>query len=181
MAAAGPTEVMPESGDVHGVSFRYFDWQPLHRSEKPYEILFDVPSTARRCNFSFVPSTVPETVENVRGREAEFQLDLHGFLLRRHRTEFSDWHDREAVRRRYIPELEAYVKTQVEGADRVVAYDWRVGDIRIQTPPGLLTCFLPPSLRLHTPLTLLSGSLVFLCPSAIQYTSTPMLLRVPTF
>jgi len=117
------------SGDFDNALFRYFDWQPLYHREKPYEILFDIPTDSpngRRCNFSFKLSSNPEKVTSVRGRESEFELDTHGFEYMKHKTDFKEWHDREAIKTKYVPQMEELITRHVPGADMVVAYDWRL-------------------------------------------------------
>jgi hypothetical protein len=121
--------LMTHYHDFDNASFRYFHWQDLYQEEKPYEILFDIPENAedpRRCNFSFKDSTTKEKVESVRGREDVFDLDIHGFAFRKHKTDFVDWHDREAIKKTYVPEIEAFVQQEIPSARKVVAYDWRV-------------------------------------------------------
>lgn len=115
--------------DFLAASFRYFNWQDIYLTEKPYEILFDIPQDAqdpRRCNFSFSDSSIKESVKSVRGRESDFDLDIHGFAFRTHQTQFTAWDDRDAIRKQYVPEMEAFIKTQFPEATKVVAYDWRV-------------------------------------------------------
>jgi hypothetical protein len=121
-------ELPTPHGGFDKATFRYFDWKPEYEKVRPYEVLFDIDPKAGvpRCNFSFVPGSEPEEVTSIRGREQDFSLDKHGFAIGSHKTTFEDWFDREALQKRYIPELEQWLLTQLPDAERVVAYDWRV-------------------------------------------------------
>ncbi len=52
----------------------------------------------------------------------DFSLDRQGFVLLRHDTAVSDFHDPEEVRRIYYPEMERLVKAAT-GASRVLVFD----------------------------------------------------------
>lgn len=63
-----------------------------------------------------------------------FDIDRHGFALRRYETAVTDFFDDDEVRTVYYPEMERLVK-QVTGAAKVVVFDHtiRVGDEKVQT------------------------------------------------
>ena len=112
--------------------FQYLQWQDLYEKEKPFEIFINLPSTVddqRQSNLVFEDGT-PEYVENARDSTTSFDLDVHGFTFKRHRTLFTAWHNRDAVETDYFPDLEQFLKQELPGADRVVFFDWRVGGCR---------------------------------------------------
>lgn len=135
----------------HEARFKYLQWQSLYEIEKPFEILIDIPSTAsdqRRSNLVFGLSSRKQKIQSVRNRETYFRLDTHGFAFRKHETKFTDWTDRDAVEKTYIPEMELLLKREVKGADRVFTYDWRVHFVLIKphpTPPFKASLFSFPS------------------------------------
>lgn len=55
----------------------------------------------------------------------DLSLDRHGFVLTRHDTSVSDFHDPEEVRSLYYPEMERLVKAAT-GASRVLVFDHNV-------------------------------------------------------
>lgn len=110
-------------------TFKFLQWLPLYEKEKPFELLVDLPprcADARRTNIVFKTANSKQRIQSVRGRESEFHLDVHGFALRNHKTPFVNWLSRVEVERLYVPEMERLVQREVEGADRVFTYDWRV-------------------------------------------------------
>jgi hypothetical protein len=109
-------------------TFEYFQWRDIYKTEKPYEILINLPSDKKHLpthNLAF--ETVRNLkVEDVRGHESEFCLDTHGFLWKRHRTTVTDWKSRDAIVNYYLPEMERFIKDHIIDADRVFIFDWRV-------------------------------------------------------
>lgn len=68
----------------------------------------------RRANTSFAEVAI----HDARSRVGELDLDVHGFVLARNRSACPDFHDDEAVRRSYYPEIEHLVR-RLTGAERV--------------------------------------------------------------
>jgi hypothetical protein len=54
-----------------------------------------------------------------------FELDTHGFMLGKHLTAITDFHDKDQVDRLYEREVEEYIK-QATGADHVLARGWMI-------------------------------------------------------
>ena len=109
------------------VTLQFLDWQDLYETEKPFQIFIDVPKDAedpRDTNLVF--KSVDVKFHNVRGQSDEFTLDDHGFMYRQHTTAVSDFTDRKVVVDDYLPEVEALLRKEVEGVDRVFFFDWRV-------------------------------------------------------
>ena len=105
----------------------YIQWDDRFLVEKPYMIISDIPGlpNEKKSNCKFAPDP-EETIRNIRGRESEFTLNDHGFQFVRH--EFSDFDitSTDEVERKYYPEVEAFLKANIEGVDRVVFFDFRV-------------------------------------------------------
>jgi hypothetical protein len=109
-------------------TFSYFQLQPRHEFEKPYEILIDLPEEAKhvpRSNLSFEDAEC--IVEDVRGREADFSLDANGFMWRQSDTRVEDFGDREQIENVYLKEVEEFLRG-ILGNDvrKVKVFDWRV-------------------------------------------------------
>lgn len=119
-------------------TFEFLQWQPSYEEQKPYEIFASLPSFSDdnkakipRSNLVFEPRTVP--VRDVRGREADFTLDAHGFAFLRHATATADLKDRDAVHEQYVPEMERFLRRHLaaEGGSggrdvQTVCFDLRV-------------------------------------------------------
>ncbi|MBR0646017.1 CmcJ/NvfI family oxidoreductase [Plastoroseomonas hellenica] len=94
---------------------------------RPARYVTDPPPGVPRTNIESEPHRV--TIENGRLREHSFTLDAHGFALLRAPTRFADFYDEDAIRDRYLPEVEAVLK-QALVASRVVAFDHNVRNAR---------------------------------------------------
>lgn len=108
--------------------FEYLQWQELFRKEKPFELFLNIPNTAtdaRRTNLAFRAHDF-EDVEDVRGNERTFELDKHGFQFRRHKSQLDNFSNAQAVESSYLKEVEDLVKREVNGADKVTIFEWRV-------------------------------------------------------
>lgn len=120
-------------------SFEYLRWTPLYEKQKPYEVFLplakfgDKKETVPRSNLAF--ETRSTTVQDVRGREASYRLDEHGFQFAKHATAVSNLCDADAVDREYVPEMQAFLADTVlagEGPVRTFCFDVRV---RLPTLP----------------------------------------------
>lgn len=114
----------------------FLQWQKLYEEEKPFQIFINIPEDAedqRTTNLVF--EKVSLQIHDVRGRSNEFSLDTNGFMYRRHTTEITSFSDRQSIDEDYLPEIEALLRQEVEGADRIFFFDWRVCEIYL--PPCL--------------------------------------------
>lgn len=109
-------------------TFSYFNFQPCHKIEKPYEILINLPKNSEsvpRSNFAFKDAEC--AVLDVRGKENDFSLDRNGFTWKKHGTKCDDLKDREVIETKYLPEMEAFIRGNIEGdIKKVHFFDWRV-------------------------------------------------------
>jgi hypothetical protein len=112
----------------------------LKRSaEKPARYRIEPPPGVPRWNGTDDPRAV--TIEDARGREAEFTLDRNGFALLKAPTAVADFYDPEEIKRVYYPEVERLLRDTL-GASRVFVFDHNV---RNATRPGLAV----PSRQVH--------------------------------
>jgi hypothetical protein len=115
---------------VEKAVFQYLNWDDLFLTEKPFEIVIDIPADApdqrqTNCTFSNAPE---ERVESVRDRIDEFYLDTHGFTFVQHKSELEDseWKNRERIEAIYLKECEKILKSNLDRVDRVHFYNWLV-------------------------------------------------------
>ena len=106
---------------------KFLKWIPLYEEEKPFNIFIDIPHDAvdKRAN-NLVFEQHPIDFQDIRGQETAFSLDDNGFTFVRHTTEFHNFEDRCAVEQTYLPEVEQLIRENVEGADKIHVFDWRV-------------------------------------------------------
>lgn len=105
---------------------QFVQWQDLYLKEKAFQIFFDIPADAqdqRKTNLVFKDVEVP--IEDIRGHEKDYELDVHGFTVRQLPPLAGDFSP-AAIESSYIPQIEALLKSSVVGADHVVIFDWRV-------------------------------------------------------
>jgi hypothetical protein len=107
----------------------YLEWQEAYNTEQPYQIFIQLPK-----EYEHLPTTnlvfhegPEEVIHDVRGSEDCYTLDEHGFAFRAHTTEVQDWLDEATIKSQYFAELENLIKREVEGADKVVLFDYQVG------------------------------------------------------
>ena len=111
------------------VSLSFLQWQDLYEVEKPFQVFINIPEDAedqRDTNLVFEHVRLP--VHDVRGCVTDFSLDTNGFIYRQHVTKATNVSTRQAVEQHYLPEVEQLLKREVEGADRIVFFDFRVGE-----------------------------------------------------
>jgi hypothetical protein len=108
-------------------------------SEKPAYYRVDPPAGVSRWNGEDDMRDV--TIEDARGREAEFTLDRNGFQIVKAPTVVADFYDPEEIKRVYYPEVEQLLKDKL-GASRVFVFDHNV---RNATKAGLAV----PSRQVH--------------------------------
>jgi hypothetical protein len=122
------SSLTPPSTPKHETTnLNYFKWDPLFQTEKPYQILMDVPDGCPSSNFEFEAAPA-QTIQDLRGRESEFSLDENAFAVRRHpldRVGMKVW-TRESVEGVYHKEVERILREEVEGMVECVVFDWRV-------------------------------------------------------
>jgi hypothetical protein len=112
----------------------------LKRSaEKPARYRIEPPPGVPRWNGIDDPHEV--TIEDARGREAEFTLDRSGFALVKAPTAVADFYSPDEIERVYYPEFGRLLRETL-GASRVSIFDH---NLRNATRPGLAV----PSRQVH--------------------------------
>lgn len=106
------------------VQLNYIEWQDKFATEKPYEVLSEVPAGFPRTNFSCSPAA-SETIHDIRGREKLFNLQDHGFQIwvHHHTVEFFD---KASVEHKYLPSLDSLLKEVFGARAETYFFDWRV-------------------------------------------------------
>jgi hypothetical protein len=95
--------------------------------EKPFQIFIDIPEDAKDQRTSnLVFETQEVQVYDASVATKQFTLDTTGFMFRKHNTRVLDFTDKFMVEEVYLPEMEALLKQEVEGVDRVFFFDWRI-------------------------------------------------------
>jgi hypothetical protein len=108
-------------------------------AEKPAYYRIEPPAGVPKWNGIDDPRDV--TIEDLRGREAEFTLDRNGFQLLKAPTAVADFYSPDEIKRVYYPEVERQLQDRL-GASRVFVFDHNV---RNATRPGLPV----PSRQVH--------------------------------
>jgi hypothetical protein len=120
---------------VEKTTLQFIQWSDLYTTEKPFQIFIDLPPSAgdaRRTNVVFEQREV--ILQDMRGSESSFSLDRHGFIARHHaRIPGLESPTTSFIETVYLPAVIELLKREVEGADRVVIFDWRVS--RCQKSP----------------------------------------------
>jgi len=117
--------------------FCYFQWEDVHREEKPYYLYIDRPEGVPVANFctKFGPN---EVVHNLRGIENQFNLDDNGFAVR-HQEFCLENINEEAVEKSYLPSLEGLLRELVGQDCEIIWFDWRIRSSdksKTRFPPG---------------------------------------------
>jgi hypothetical protein len=110
----------------------YFEWNDRYEKVKPYVILMEVPEHVPRSNFTVSPGP-EEKIHDMRGHEASFTLDEHGFAVRSHPLPVLNF-DTESVEQHYLPEMEKLLRSEIKDVKEICFFDWRVCSI-----PGVFT------------------------------------------
>lgn len=106
---------------------KYAIWDERFRREKPYTIVSDMPwledSLKTNLTFRYGPE---ERIADVRGHEEEFSLDENGFAYVSHEFPAFDVTDGASIEAMLYPQAEEFLRTKVDGVDRVYLFDHRV-------------------------------------------------------
>ena len=108
-------------------NLNFLRWQKLYEEEKPFQIFINIPEDAedqRVTNLVF--EKISLKIHDVRGQSKDFSLDTNGFMYRQHATKTRNFSNRQSVDEKYLPEIKALLQQEVEGADHIYTFDWRV-------------------------------------------------------
>ncbi|KAL4969859.1 uncharacterized protein BDV14DRAFT_163767 [Aspergillus stella-maris] len=118
----------------------YLEWQPEYKATRPYKISQYVGRRKRKKQAGGSEKTTnlvfreaePETIKDVRGLTGDppFCLDRNGFAYvpcpPPALTKAWEYSDPWRIQKIYLPECEDILKSQVEGADEVMIFDWKI-------------------------------------------------------
>ena len=117
------------------VTLKFLEWQELYEVEKPFQIFINIPNDAEdRRDTNLVFKSVVLQVHDIRESSKDFSLDENGFMYRQHTTKTTSFTDRRTVDQNYLPEIEALLRRELDGVDRVFFFDWRVCNWSILGP-----------------------------------------------
>lgn len=108
-------------------NLNFLQWQKLYEEEKPFQIFINLPEDAedqRTTNLVF--EKISLKIHDVRGHSNDFSLDTNGFMYRQHITKVIDFSNRQSVVESYLSEIKSLLQQEVEGADHIFFFDWRV-------------------------------------------------------
>jgi hypothetical protein len=106
---------------------RYIKPNALYETEKPYYIFSEVPRGFKRGNLDYEEGP-EQLITDIRGREADFSLDEHGFAYQTWVAPSINWRDEDEISSNYIPNVKELLSTLLDG--RIERYElcgWRVG------------------------------------------------------
>lgn len=116
------------------------DSHPKYKTEKPY--YSNVPFTKTDApNTNVVSKQCCVPLHNIRGYEALFNLDVHGFQLIKNPSTFDQWQDGHKVVQDVYPEITELLKSQLGGDVRVIVFDHTVGALMTTNEAEPLTHF----------------------------------------
>jgi hypothetical protein len=109
------------------ISLKFLKWQALYDTEKPFQIFINIPPDATdQRTTNLVYENVDLMAKDVRYIDFQTSLDKNGFIYCKHQTHIEKFNDRDYVDKYYLPEVEELLRSEVEDADRIFFFDWRV-------------------------------------------------------
>ena len=120
----------------------FLKWIPLYEKQKPFQVFTSLPLGVPSTNLVFEDEELD--IRNMRGQEHHFKLDEHAFQLCKADTHFTAFNDAAQIEEVYLPAVRVLIKEHVQGADKIVFFDWRVG-LR------LVSCFICTGFALLEP------------------------------
>lgn len=110
--------------------FHYLQWQKLYTTEKPFQILIDLPKNAadkRTTNLVFSEGP-EECIEDVRQEMDGYKLDTYGFMYKQSPTSLGmhQFTQKREIEDTYLPECEQVLRDVMDGVDEVHFYNWLV-------------------------------------------------------
>lgn len=117
----------PSNRASHGehTKLSYIQWDDKYLGEKPYQIFIPVPDELPDTNISFKFGE-EELMRDIRGIEDQFTVDQNGLTICSHVSKMTLFENQQEIEKVYLPEIESPLKEQLDGADRVAVFDWRV-------------------------------------------------------
>ncbi|KAE9378879.1 hypothetical protein N431DRAFT_460204 [Stipitochalara longipes BDJ] len=137
------------------VTLKFLDWQEQYETEKPFQIFINIPDEAedkRTSNLVFEDISI--AIQDVRGKEENFTLDSNGFQFVRHHSSLDCFQSKHSIEDIYLPEVDALLRKEIEGVDKVFFFDWRLRNTQPEAINGVidlndLTNWLRPVRHVH--------------------------------
>lgn len=98
----------------------FYSTYPADGTKPFFSSTVDPATGQRQSNIVSIPKQL--TVENIRGKEDQYDLDTSGFKYIRHTSALKDFNNDEEIERVYYPESIEVLK-KYTGATRVVIFD----------------------------------------------------------
>jgi hypothetical protein len=123
---------------------KYLQWQSSYTGTRPYRIAQfgrkrKHDDENKPHNLIFQEGDVAETIRDIRGTthgegNHEFSLETNGFVYREYPaplfTNAKDFGDPDHIQKVFLPDCERILKTEIEGVDRIIIFDWKVSTRR---------------------------------------------------
>ena len=103
----------------------FLKWVPLYEKQKPFQVFTGLPLGVPSTNLVFEDEELD--IRDMRGQEHHFKLDEHAFQLCKADMHFTAFNDAAQIEEVYLPAVRTLIKEHVQGADKIVFFDWRVG------------------------------------------------------
>ncbi|KAF9260891.1 hypothetical protein L218DRAFT_906313 [Marasmius fiardii PR-910] len=113
-----PTAINGTIPDLVPITLFYFS--PPKNGDKPRTLQYPAPEGVPQLNYETIPH--PADIENIRGKETEYDLDNAGFLFAKSATKHQAFTDDDEIEREYYPESIELIK-KLTGASKVVLFD----------------------------------------------------------
>ena len=108
----------------------FLKWVPLYEKQKPFQVFTSLPLGVSSTNLVFEEEEELE-IQDMRGQEFHFKLDEHAFQLCKADMHFTAFHDAAQIEQVYLPAVRTLIEEHIQGADKIIFFDWRVGWILI--------------------------------------------------
>ncbi|KAK5201887.1 hypothetical protein LTR16_001128 [Cryomyces antarcticus] len=106
------------------VRFQYLADDPQYKIAKPLQIVPGFLDREKRSTVRLEAGEV-ETIQDIRGREADFTLDANGFCYVKAPSHANTWGAPENMSG-YLDEVEALLRRTIEGCDEIHCFDARL-------------------------------------------------------
>lgn len=104
----------------------FLKWIPLYEKQKPFQVFTSLPLGVPSTNLVF-EEEVELDIQDMRGQEHRFKLDEHAFQLCKADMHFTAFNDAAQIEEVYLPAVRTLIEEHIQGADKIVFFDWRVG------------------------------------------------------
>jgi hypothetical protein len=100
----------------------------VYAKEKPYWLFIGRPEHMPNLDLTNVKTDAVTGIplRDVRGHEAEYSLDKHGFQYIKHHQTFDAFDDEQRIIDEYLPQVERTIRDSIPYAEKIFVYDWRV-------------------------------------------------------